>query len=213
VAAQARLTRTHHRRATHVEARFTFAVPASGMVARNRLPPWHEEIRLANGRDVLVRPIRPDDAVVLRAGFELLKPDEIRQRFLHAVNELTPAAAQKLCRPDPRTEFALVVAEPLPPGEALVGGVARVAVRPGSRDGEFAILVSRYVGGMGLGRHLMRRLVRWARGKKLERMTGDVLGDNTPMLALVESLGFRREPGTAPGLVRVVLDLGATADR
>lgn len=183
------------------------------MVARNRLPPWHEELRLANGREVLIRPIRPDDAIVLRAGFELLQPEEIRQRFLHAVNELTPAVAQKLCRPDPRTEFALVVSEPLPPGEALVGGVARVSVKPGTRDGEFAILVSRYVAGMGLGRHLMRRLVRWARGKKLDRMTGDVLADNAPMLALVESLGFRREAGTAPGLVRVVLDLQATPAR
>ena len=183
------------------------------MVARNRLPPWHEEIRLANGRQVLVRPIRPDDATVLRAGFALLQPEEIRQRFLHAVSELTPAMAEKLARPDPRSEFALVVAEPLPPGEALVGGVARVSVHPGTRDAEFAILVSHYVAGMGVGRHLMRRLVRWARGKKLERMAGDVLADNAPMLALVESLGFRRLPGTAPGLVRVVLDLGETRAR
>src|SRR5690606_17109428 len=44
------------------------------MVARNRLPPWHEEIRLRNGREVLIRPIRPEDAPALRAGFELLEP-------------------------------------------------------------------------------------------------------------------------------------------
>src|SRR3546814_15027089 len=88
--------------------------------------------------------------------------------------------------------FALVAAEPLPPGEALVGAVARVAVTPGTRDAEFAILVSRYVAGMGLGRHLMRRLVRWARGKKLERMYGDVLESNQPMLYPAQSLGFRQ---------------------
>src|SRR3546814_13170101 len=64
---------------------------------------------------------------------------------------------------------------------------------------------------MGLGRHLMRRLVRWARGKKLERMYGDVLESNQPMLSLADSLGFRREASDTPGLVRVVLDL-ATAD-
>ena len=177
------------------------------MTARNRLPPWHELLRLSNGREVLIRPIRPDDAVPLRAGFPLLQPDEIRQRFLHAVNELTPEMADKLSRPDPRTEFAIVAAEPLPPGEALVGAVARVSIIDGAREAEFAILVSHYIAGMGLGRHLMRRLVRWAKGKKLDRLYGDVLEHNLPMLTLAQSLDFRREPSDTPGLARVVLDL------
>ena len=184
------------------------------MAARNRLPPWHEQLRLANGREVLIRPIRPDDAAPLRAGFALLQPDEIRQRFLYAMKELTPEMADRLTRPDTRCEFALVAAEPLPPGEALVGAVARASTNdsvPGQgREAEFAILVSRYINGMGLGRHLMRRLVRWAKGRKLERLYGDVLEHNNPMLSLAESLGFRREASDAPGLVRVVLDL-ATA--
>jgi RimJ/RimL family protein N-acetyltransferase len=177
------------------------------MTARNRLPPWHELIRLSNGREVLIRPIRPDDAVPLRAGFPLLQPDEIRQRFLHAVKELTPEMADKLTRPDPRTEFAIVAAEPLPPGEALVGAVARVSITSGTREAEFAILVSHYISGMGLGRHLMRRLVRWAKGKKLERLYGDVLERNLPMLTLAQSLDFHREASDSPGLTRVVLEL------
>jgi RimJ/RimL family protein N-acetyltransferase len=181
------------------------------MAARNRLPPWHEMIRLPNGREVLIRPIRPDDAIPLRAGFPLLQPEEIRQRFLYAVKELTPEMAERLTRPDPRCEFAIVAAEPLPPGEALVGAVARVAIVDGTREAEFAILVSSFIAGMGLGRHLMRRLVRWGRGKKLERIHGDVLEHNHAMLALAQSLGFRRETADAPGLVRVVLDLKPAA--
>lgn len=177
------------------------------MSARNRLPPWHEHVRLANGREILIRPIRADDAEPLRASFVLLQPDEIRQRFLHAIKELSPEMAQRLTQPHPKTEFALVAAEPLPPGEALVGAVARASITPGTREAEFAILVSRYVAGMGLGRHLMRRLVRWAKGKQLDRLYGDVLESNQPMLALVHSLGFRREHSEAPGLIRVVLDL------
>lgn len=182
------------------------------MAARNRLPPWHQELKLPNGREVLIRPIRPDDAQPLRAAFPLLQPEEIRQRFLYALKELTPEMADRLCRPDPASEFALVVAEPLPPGEALVGAVARTAIDPGTRDAEFAILVSRYVNGMGLGRHLMQRLVRWARGKRLDRLHGLVLEHNQPMLALAESMGFRREPrDDTPGLARVVLNLRPAA--
>ncbi|MEZ0470499.1 GNAT family N-acetyltransferase [Luteimonas salinilitoris] len=177
------------------------------MAVRNRLPPWHDQIRLANGRELLIRPIRPDDAVPLRAGFSLLKPDEVRQRFLYSVKELTPEMAERLTHPDPKTEFALVAAEPLPPGEAMVGGVARVSIVPDTRNAEFAILVSHYIAGMGVGRQLMLRLVRWSKGKKLDCLYGDVLEQNQPMLSLSKSLGFRRESTDTPGLVRVVLDL------
>ncbi len=177
------------------------------MKLRNRLPPWHEKRTLPNGREVLIRPIRSEDAEPLRAGFALLHPEEIRQRFLYAIKELTPAAAERLTRPHPDREFALVVAEPMPPGEALIGAVARVAVEGDSREGEFAILVSHYISGMGLGRLLMLRLVRWARRKRLNRLYGDVLEHNTAMLSLALSLGFRRESAHTPGLVRVALDL------
>lgn len=178
------------------------------MPARNRLPPWHETMRLQNGRELLIRPIRGEDAEPLRAGFALLQPDEIRHRFLYAMKELSPEMAARLTHPDPKREFALVAAEPLPPGEALIGAVARTSIAADANEAEFAILVSRYIGGMGLGRHLMRRLVRWARGRKLQRLYGDVLEHNNPMLSLAESLGFRRERADdAPGLTRVVLTL------
>lgn len=177
------------------------------MAARNRMPPWHESIRLANGREVLVRPIRPEDAVPLRAGFSLLQPDEVRQRFLYPMKELSMELAERLTRPNTRREFALVVAEPQPPGEALIGAVARISVDDDGRAGEFAILVSHYINGMGLGRHLMRRLVRWAKGRKLDRVYGEVLESNLPMQALAASLDFRREHGDSPGLVRMVLDV------
>ncbi len=177
------------------------------MAARNRLPPWHEMQHLSNGRDVLIRPIRPDDAQPLRAAFPLLEPDEVRVRMQSSMAELSAEMADKLSRPDPRSEFAIVVAEPLPPGEAMVGAVARATIVPGGRDVEFAILVSRFIGGMGLGRHLMRRLVRWARGKQVDRIYGDVLAQNQPMLSLAQSLGFHSEASSEPGMVRLVLDL------
>lgn len=178
------------------------------MAARDRLPPWHEIQRLPNGREVLIRPIRPEDAGPIRAAFGLLQPEEVRQRFLHSMKELSPEAAERLARINPKTEFALVAAEPLPPGEALVGAVARIAIDPDGRDAEFAILVSHYIAHMGLGRYLMTRLVKWAKGQHIHRLYGDVFEHNTPMLQLAESLGFvRHRQQDAPGLVRVVLDL------
>ncbi len=177
------------------------------MAIRNRMPPWHEQVRLPNGRDILIRPIRPEDAEPIQAAFTLLKPDEIRQRFLHPMKELSNQQIDLLVRPDPRRDFALVAAEPLPPGEALVGAVARISIEPNGKDAEFAILVSHYVNGMGLGRRMMRKLVRWARGRKVLRIYGDVLEGNQPMQQLAKDLGFHRESAHEAGLVRMVLDL------
>ena len=183
------------------------------MAARERLPPWHERQRLPNGREVLIRPIRPEDAEPLRAGFDLLQPDEVRQRFLYSLKEMTPAMAERFTRINPRNEFALVAAEPLPPGEALVGAVARAAIDSTGRNAEFAILVSRYIAGMGLGRYLMTRLVKWARSKKLDSIYGDVFEHNHAMVALSESLGFERVvQHDAQGLVRVVMALNEPAE-
>lgn len=180
------------------------------MVARNRLPPWHEEIRLGNGRDVLIRPIRPEDAPVLRASFELLEPDESRGHLLGGVHAMNADISRQLSQPDTRSEFTLVVAEQLPPGEAMILGVARAAVAADSRNAKFTILVSRNVAGMGLGRHLMRRLAKWARGKRLDALQGDIPEANGPLLDLALSMGFGHVDGADPGFTRIRLPLAAT---
>jgi len=184
------------------------------MSGQKRLPPWHEKFRLRDGRELLIRPIRQEDAEPIRGSFPLLEPEQIRQRFLTTMAELPAEQAARLCSPDPRSEFVLVAAEPLPPGDALVGALARARVLEGGRQAEYAILISRFIVGQGVGRHLMRRLVKWARGRKLEQLQGEVLDDNQPMLQLVSSLGFRVLPGhDTPGLTRVVLDLGSAAGK
>jgi RimJ/RimL family protein N-acetyltransferase len=176
---------------------------------RESLPQrWHERLRLFDGRELLLRPIAPADAEPLRAGFALLTPEEVRLRFLHPLKELSPDLLHRLTHLDPRRDFALVAAEPLPPGEALVGAVARASIDDDGHRAEFAILVSRFLAGQGLGLLMMKRLIRWARLKKLDALYGDVLDENDTMLALALQLGFKRElRADEPGIVRVSLAL------
>ena len=180
------------------------------MATRNRMPPWHEIFKAPSGHELLIRPIRPEDGAPLQAAFSLFGPEEIRDRFLQAVTELSPETTQRLTHPNPKTEITLVAAESLPAGEAVVGAVARASIIPGTREAEYAILISRFLIGQGLGRQLMRKLVKWARGKYLDRLYGYVAEDNVPMMQLAQSLGFQRvdnHPAAAPGLVRMVLEL------
>ena len=172
--------------------------------------PWSEFVVLPNGRELLLRPIVPADAPALRAGFEALSPEEVRLRFLHPIAELTDAESRRLASADPKRELVLVAAEPLPPGEALVLAVARASLREdSSRDAEFALIVGRLVAGQGLGKLLLRRLLAWARRRRLHSLRGTVSLDNAVMLHLAQDLGFSRhlvsgEQGTA----RIELALG-----
>jgi len=170
--------------------------------------PWTEHLYLDDGRHLLLRPIDPRDAEPIRQAFMLLSPEEVRLRFLHPMKEMSRDLVTRLTRIDPESEFALVMAEPLVPGEALVGCVGRLSIDPATNKAEFAILVSRFLINKGLGRLLMSQLIAWGKAHGLSEIYGDVLDENSAMLALAESLGFTREMlPDDPGIVRVRLKL------
>jgi len=158
---------------------------------------------------MVVRPIAPADAAPIAASYHLLNEDEVRRRFLHLLKALDEQHLRQLTEPDAQSEFVVVAAEPLPPGDALVAAVARLARdTDDAARAEFGILVSHFVVGRGLGRLLMQRLVEWCRENGVVELWGDVLEDNAPMLELAAHLGFTREVvAGSPGLVRVSLKL------
>lgn len=164
-----------------------------------------EDVLLRDQRRLRLRAIAPADAPLIAATFELLNEDEVRRRFLHPIKSLGEEHLQRLTHPEKGREFVVVAAEPLPPGEALVGAVARLSCDDDDpRRAEFGILVSHYVSGLGLGRRLLERLFEWCRQHGIRELWGDVMDDNTPMLHLAESLGFHREVLLgSPGLVRI----------
>lgn len=174
---------------------------------RQYLGRWRERLSWSDGLELLIRPIAPADAQPLREGFAKLEPEEVRLRFLHPMTELTEAYARELCELDPELAFALVVAEPGEPGTAAIGGVARLAFDRNRQRAEFAIIVGHPIGGRGLGRLLMQRLIECARKRGMRAIFGDVLIENLAMTRLAQGLGFRTVSIGEPGLIRVWKDL------
>lgn len=182
------------------------------MSMRERLPPWHERHRLSNGREVLVRPIRHDDAGPLLAGFALLEPDLLRAWLLDGRTEFTAADAQRLTRLNPKTDFALVVTDLDPPGEAVIAAHAHARTDAQGHRGEFGIIVSKFIADQGMGRYLLTRITKWARSRKVRHLEGEIPVSNAAMIQLAESLGFHRIPDSShPALVRVCAELSPPA--
>ena len=78
-------------------------------------------------------------------------------------------------------------------------------VRRLTREAEFAILVTDNHQRSGLGTELLRRLVEIGRREGRQRITGDVLPENTGMQRAAQKLGFKIR--FHEGLARAEMDL------
>lgn len=161
------------------------------------------------GEWLQIRPIRPSDAKAHREFVGRLSPEDLRFRFFTGVHELSDAEMVRFTSVDHETETAIIAVREAS-GETV--GVARLALLPGLRKGEFAIVVQPDMKRKGLGSLLIRRLIGWARGRGLSWITGEVLAENAEMLKLAHRLGFElhREPG-APDVVEARLALAEPA--
>ena len=135
-----------------------------------------------------IRPIRPEDAAAHVAFFGRLSPEDVRFRFFSAKRELSDKQVSKLTAIDYEREMALVAVREAT-GETVAA--ARLVADKDEHAAEFAIVVQPDMKGRGLATALMRRLFDWARSREVVEITGEVLADNTAMLAFVRGLGFR----------------------
>jgi acetyltransferase len=167
-----------------------------------------EVITLPDGQTLLLRPIRPEDEPAFQELFSRLSKNEIRLRFLHAVQFLSHEMAAFLTQIDYDREMALILCEQTAQKEPAMFGMVRLSADPDNAHAEFDILIRNDMTGMGLGPMLMRRIIDYARNKGIGEIFGEVLAENRSMLRLCEAFGFkkRRDPED-PGVMIVSLSL------
>jgi len=167
-----------------------------------------ETITLGDNRELLLRPILPEDEPALQAAFAKLTPEEIRLRFFVPVHTLTHVTAARFTQIDYDREMALILTEPGIAGKTEIFGVVRINADPDNERAEYAIVVRHDMTGMGIGILLMRRIIDYCRSRGIGEIFGDVLRENNTMLKLCKALGFQqRSLPEDPDLVRVTLAL------
>lgn len=145
--------------------------------------------RLPDGRPLMIRPIRPEDAANEQAFVSALSTETRRLRFMGTLKELSPADLAQLTQIDYAREMALIALIPDGDRDRQIG-VARYAFGPDDRVAEFAIVVDDALRGQGIGTRLMVELMTAARDHGASLMIGDVLAENRTMLTLMKELGF-----------------------
>jgi acetyltransferase len=164
-----------------------------------------QSVTLRDGSSIVIRPIRPEDALIEQAFVRNLSEESRYYRFMDAIRELSPQMLAHFTHVDYERHMALIAVTGDGAGEAQVG-VARYIATQAPRTCEFAIVVADAWQHRGVGAALMRILIGAAREHGFALMFGEVLASNHAMLSFTRRLGFREvQDATDPRVTRVEL--------
>jgi len=170
--------------------------------------PGPETVLLEDGMQAIIRPIRPEDAYYLQAGFLRLSEQSIYFRFLTHKKELTDEEALEFARVDYTTRMAFV-ATCEEGGEQVVVGVARYVQLPEAPEiAEAAVIVGDDYQGRGIGWHLMNHLVAYARLQGLRYLRGVINVENSLMVNYIQRSGYAFEQHFKDGAWEITVAVG-----
>ena len=154
-------------------------------------------LRLRDGSELLLRPIRPEDGEAQRRFIARLSQQSMYLRFHAPLRELSLQRIVRFTQIDYDHEMA-IVAVPRDAGSsddepALMHGVASYTRNPDGHSAEFGLVVEDSWQGRGLGSALMDALETCARSRGIAALIGYVLRDNHDMCRLMRARGYRGE--------------------
>lgn len=162
--------------------------------------PNQYETRIEHGEvgELLIRPIRPEDAPLMVQLFESLSSLSIYFRFFGPLKQLPQSMLVRFTQIDYDLEIALVALCESESNEKMLG-VARIISEINRKQAEFSVVVGDPWQGKGIGAELLKRCLSIAKERGIEKVWGIVLPENTHMLALGRKLGFtvKKEPGVS----------------
>lgn len=193
-----------------VDARIRVAAVEGRQVAYQHMAihPYPAELiktlQTKSGLNVVMRPIRPEDAKLEREFFEHLSEKSRYMRFMGNLQKLSPEMLSRFTQIDYDREMAFIMTTENDQAETIEIAVARYTTNPDGRSCEMAIVVRDDYQKLGLGELLLGYLISHATSKGLKLMVGEVFNDNKGMLKLVKSFNFKVTPIEDDKLVSLI---------
>jgi acetyltransferase len=166
--------------------------------------------KAADGSEVLIRPIRPEDEPLLVKFHQGLSDRSVYLRYLHPMmlsQRVTHERLARMCFINYEREMALVAEQSDGKGGRQVLGVARMDRLHDTDEGQVSVIVTDHFQGKGLGGELMKRLVQIARDEKMTRLFAVFTADNQGVKQIMQAQGFRIGEDKVQGRLRAQIDL------
>ncbi|WP_368212378.1 GNAT family N-acetyltransferase [Aeromonas sp. s10] len=154
---------------------------------------------------VLLRPIRPEDEPAHKQFVRQVSDEDRYKRFFADVGELGHEELARMTQIDYDREMAFVAVGQDGPFSQQIVGVVRAIASPDQSDAEFAILVRSDLKGLGLGKLMMEKIVRYARERGIGQLSGMTMPSNRGMINLAKRLGFKIDIQLEDGIVNMEL--------
>lgn len=148
---------------------------------------WERHTTLRDGTTILIRPLRPEDESLYAPFFAAVTKNDVRLRFFAPVKEFDHAFLVRLTHIDYGRAMVFIA---LDDSSGRMLGVVRLHANANTDTAEYAILVRSDLKGRGLGWLLMQMIIDYARAEGVQTIEGQVLRENTTMLAMCKELGF-----------------------
>jgi RimJ/RimL family protein N-acetyltransferase len=164
-------------------------------------------LTLRDGTPILIRRLTAEDASLYPDFLSEVTAADLRLRFFGPMREVSQELLDKLIHYDPVRAMAFIAVD----GQSRkMLGVVRLHDDPSKENAEFAILVRSRLKGHGVGWLLMKRMIEFSKHKGLKTVQGQVLSENTTMLAMCAELGFHiADDPDDPGVKTVTLPVRA----
>jgi GNAT superfamily N-acetyltransferase len=157
---------------------------------------YSDVLRSRSGDLVTVRFVEPRDAEALQSYFRALTTRSRYNRFLGATRELPPSVLAQFIDIGELDRFS-VIATMLVDGHEIIVGEARYAFDLDTASIEFGLSIGDRWQGHGIGKALLKNLECRAASFGAERLFGDTLRSNDPMIGLARKSGYAFMP--SPG--------------
>ena len=188
-----------------LDARIRVARTERSGVERLAIRPYPRELEERvelHGREILLRPIRPEDEPQHARFLAGIEPEDLQLRFFRFVRAFSHPDLARFTQIDYDREMAFIAVSGAEGAAEETLGVVRAVADPDRASAEFAVLVRSDMKGKGLGSLLMKKIIRYCREQGIGELVGDMLATNRRMLALARGLGFEVRPGEDPQVVR-----------
>jgi len=150
--------------------------------------------KLDDGTVLTLRPIRPEDEPLMVKFHGTLSEETVGLRYFGFLDKEQRVAHERLtriCFNDYDREFALIVIRKRPETkEDEIIAVGRLSKMRGRKEAEFSVVINDEFQGLGLGTHLLGRLVDIGRQEGVERIIGHILPENYVMQRVSKKVGF-----------------------
>jgi RimJ/RimL family protein N-acetyltransferase len=160
-------------------------------------------LTLRDGTPVVLRRLLADDAALYPDFLSDVTAEDLRLRFFGPMREMSHELLDKLIHYDPACAMAFIAVDEQ---SQKMLGVVRLHDDTSGETAEFAILVRSQLKDHGVGWLLMKHMIEFSRHKDLKTVRGQVLSENTTMLAMCAELGFHiADDPDDPGVKTVTL--------